>query len=119
MPDPTQSATSRAEDRITFNGDEDHLDEVVLTDCMLHVEALNSHTYMIAAYAGGRIVHLEAENVRVYELEGVDDLTHVGPPLLGCRAEWGRYPVRHLCERDPGHPGRHKCLCNATKAGGA
>lgn len=109
-------------DRITFDGDEDHLDEVVLTGATIHIEALYAHAYMIHAWTpDGRTVHLEAENVRMHEFDGVDDLVTIGPPLLGCGEEWGEYPVRHRCthltEDDGPHPTRHVCECGAQKEG--
>lgn len=100
-----------APERITFDGDRDRLDEVVLNGATVHVEALDTHTYMIIAVTpDGRTVHLEAEDVRVFELDNADDLVRIDPPLPGCGFEWGNWPRAHHCHQDGPHQW-HQCDC--------
>lgn len=105
-------------DRVTFDGDRDHLDEIVLTGTTVHLEALGTHDYMlILSGPGERHVHLNVRDPRIFEERAVDDLVRIREPLLGCSVEWetgdGR---RHRCDRgdfDGKTHRKHKCDCGA------
>jgi len=100
--------------RITFNGDV--LDEVVL-DGMVHIEALDTHTYMIIVYASdGRRVHLHGQDITISDTDGVDDLMQFGPELLGCGHTWTRNGLNHRCGLEKHHEGKHHCDCAATRS---
>lgn len=101
-------------ERITFNGD--LLDEVVAVGGTLHVEGLDAHTYMIVWSDGDEYIHLEGNNLRLYDLNCARIPITDGGPLLCCCEAWGRYPAPHMCTEDTGHPGRHRCDCGASKA---
>lgn len=100
-------------DRITHDGD--RLDEVVMTDVDVHIEALNWHTYWCGIkLPDGRRVTLHFANAFIVE----DDARGVphkdGPALLyGCPAKWFRTNVEHACEIGGEHT-RHRCECGST-----
>lgn len=103
-------------ERITFDGDMDHLDEVVMHGTV-HIEALDAHGFMIAiATADGRLLHLHGLDVAYSWHDGdLDGLFRLDPPLLGCGVEWVRGLLRHRCYEDKGHEHRHRCDCGSAQ----
>lgn len=100
-------------ERITYDGDRNHLDEIVLTGATVHLEAMNTHDWtLIIDAAGGGHITLNARDVHVYETDGVEHLTRFDPPLLGCPVEWETKGWRtHRCRRAATGHRKHRCEC--------
>jgi hypothetical protein len=95
-------------DRITFDGDTDHLDEIVLSDALVHIERMSQHGWHIAIQAGARYISLSGADLAIVEDAGLGGLVAVAEPLLGCPVESGT----HRCEEfKADHGGRHVCEC--------
>lgn len=108
-------------DRWQFDGDTDHLDELVVHNATIHLEAMDAaghHWMLMIDRADGLRLHLHVGDVTVYETEGADLLatTVGGPLLLDCDASWESQGRRHICavEKRPNHK-RHRCDCGSTR----
>lgn len=104
-------------DRIQYDGDTDHLDEIVINGAMVHLERMSQHIWWGAIYRDGHMIDLHFTDLWTDERDGFDALVKMDPPLLGCPEEWGKHHHRHRCEVDrPGHV-VHRCECGSKRRG--
>lgn len=106
-------------DRWQFDGDMDHLDELVVHNATVHLEAMSSHVFaLIIDKSDGLRIHLNVSDVTPVDIEGMNLLaTEVNAPLLGCSVEWTSQGRQHRCDQmSPRHHGRHQCECGSWKA---
>jgi hypothetical protein len=108
-------------ERVTFDGDITRLDEVVLSGVDLHIERLDTHEWMIRVTRPERIsygptirpalvLHLHGNDLTVYDEEGTDHITTMGPPPILCKEWKDRQGIRHECHSVKPHK-RHRCTC--------
>lgn len=104
-------------ERFVFDGDLDHLDEIVLHDVTLHIEAMDHHHYFVGITRNGHTIRLSAADVRYRGTENDDGngggwpVLDVRAPLLGCGVEWTDGYRIHRCEAVKPHAGPHMCHC--------
>lgn len=111
------------DDRAQYDGDGDHLDEVVIHNATVHLEAMDSHNWMVM------VTRLAADGSQeVYAHFNARDITETGEmtgvpyeirDVLPTCAEWkDGNGVRHLCfgsRHKNGSHKRHRCECGSTK----
>jgi len=103
-------------ERITFDGDRHHLDEIVLTGATVHVERMSTHDWTLIIDAPTGRIQLDVRDLLITERIGLDDLITIDPPLLGCAVEWAVDYTHHRCDRTDGIPHRvHVCECGARQ----
>lgn len=108
------------DDRAQYDGDRDHLDEVVIHDATVHIEAMDAHNWMVIVSRGSEVyAHFNVQNlIEAEDMVGVPYVIH--EPLKVC-CEWrDRKNVRHYCTRkhkDSDSYAYHKCDCGAQHEG--
>jgi hypothetical protein len=113
-------------DRAQYDGDGDHLDEVVIHNATVHIEAMDTHNFMIMITrpAGPEpyevYAHFNAQNLtETDEMEGVPYEIH--EPLL-YHYEWrDERNVLHQCIVNHPDPerGLHRCCCGRQQRFGS
>lgn len=104
------------DDRAKYDGDGDHLDEVVIHNATVHIERMDTHNWMIMITRPNGpepyevYAHFNAQNlVETDEMEGVPYT--VDPPLL-YHNEWrDRFGVLHQCIAQHSGEGVGYCRC--------
>lgn len=114
-----------SDDRAQYDGDGDHLDEVVIHNATVHIEQMDTHNWMVMvtrpASDGSPEVYA---HLNVQNLTETDDMRGVpytiGPALLIC-SEWrDSKGLRHQCTVRHTAPYRaHRCDCGAQKKKGS
>lgn len=105
------------EDRAQYDGDRGHLDEVVIHNATVHIEAMDAHNWAVIITRGTDVqAHFNAQNITETEdMTGVPYVIH--PPLLICTEWHDRHGIRHMCtvNHKPGRPLApiHRCECGA------
>jgi hypothetical protein len=110
------------DDRATYDGDGDHLDEVVIHNATVHIERMDAHNWMVMVTRGETpdsvippvYAHFNAQNLtEVDDMQGVP--YRIDEPLAGLCHEWtDRHQVRHQCfmRHSPlATSAYHKCSC--------
>ena len=116
-------------ERVQYDGDLGHLDEIVAYGVDLHIEAMDSHLWSIIAtrpealFNGPSFRPPVEIMLQAYNLTQVTEATglpvRMDPPLLICSEWFDRRGVRHQCTRRH-HSNEltallHKCYsCGAT-----
>ena len=110
-----------ATERITFDGDYAHLDEVVIEDALVHIERMSQHGWYIGIYKDGKGLQTWCQDLVLGDFSEFAQVVDTREPLLGCGVEWEGSDRRpHRCDfmKDADHPrsGRHICECGSYRA---
>lgn len=110
------------DDRVQYDGDTDHLDEIVLHGATVTIESMGTHLWDIQARTeDGRFVHLYGYDLREV-CSPIRVPIKIDPPLKVC-CEWtDSEKRRHYCttrhsRRSPRKNRHHRCDCGAGKVG--
>lgn len=105
-------------DRIQYDGDQ--LDEVVLSDCMFHIERMGHHGWWMAAYRDGKRIsfwfsmsHEPVVEMDCGQVDGVETI-HREPLAYWCQTAWTSRTGDHQCEIEKPHKD-HRCECGAVR----
>ena len=106
-------------DRIQYEGDLAHLDELMVHGADVRVEALSYHEFALTVVRpDGLILRLSVQDVRLVDSESAHLLTTAMiDKALGCGHEWTtRRGTRHMCDNTgtTPHAKMHVCECGAT-----
>lgn len=70
-------------ERVTFDntyGGKLRLDEIVMQNMNVHVEAMNKRDYVFIINDTDRAIYINARDVWIWEADGIDGLTDTGEP---------------------------------------